>query len=145
MASQSGQASDPLKVLVVDDEEDIVEYLKTVLEDNGFKVEGALRADEALAKIAGWGPDLVLLDILMPRHSGLSLYEELRRDPATSRLPILIVSGYAKPEEFQKIESGLLGEAGVPAPDGYLEKPISVPVLLDAILRIGRRKPGGGL
>lgn len=144
MCAEPSPGSGPVKVLVVDDEEDIVEYLKTVLEDNGFVAEGALRADEALAKVSGWGPDLVLLDILMPRHSGLSLYEEIRRDPATSRLPILIVSGYAKPEEFQKMESGLLGEAGVPAPDGYLEKPISVPVLLDAIRGLGRGKPGGG-
>ena len=137
-ASRTGR----LKILVVDDEEDIVEYLKTVLEDNGYVAEGALRADEALAKISGWNPDLLLLDIMMPRHSGLSLYEEIRKNSATSRLPILIISGYARPEEFEKIESGLLRDSGVPPPDGYLEKPISVITLLETIRSLeaaGRR------
>jgi CheY-like chemotaxis protein len=132
-----------LRVLVVDDEEDIVEYLKTVLEDNGYQAEGALRAEEALEKVALWRPDLVLLDIMIPEHSGLSLYESIRKDAATSSLPILIISGYARPDEFRKIEDRLLGAAGIPPPDGYLEKPVAVKSLLEAIRRLECCREGG--
>jgi CheY-like chemotaxis protein len=132
------------RVLIVDDEEDIVEYVKTVLEDNGYEAMGAQDAGEAFEAIARWKPGLILLDIMMPQHSGLSLYEAVRKNEATAGLPILIVSGYARPEEFRRIETGVLGAAGVPPPDGYLEKPISVPLLLETIRALALGAPGGG-
>jgi CheY-like chemotaxis protein len=120
----------PLRVLVVDDEEDIVEYLSAVLEDNGFIAIGASNADAALEAAEREPPDLILLDIMMPGHSGLSLYKELRRREATAKVPVLIISGYSKEEDFQKTALQQLSAEQLPMPDGYLEKPISVPNLL---------------
>jgi DNA-binding response OmpR family regulator len=120
----------PLRVLVVDDEEDIVEYLSAVLEDNGFRAIGASNADAALEAAEREPPDLILLDIMMPGHSGLSLYKELRRREATAKVPVLIISGYSKEEDFQKTALQQLSAEQLPMPDGYLEKPISVPNLL---------------
>jgi two-component system phosphate regulon response regulator PhoB len=120
----------PLRVLVVDDEEDIVEYLSAVLEDNGFNAIGASDADAALAATDRETPDLILLDIMMPGHSGLSLYKELRRREATAKVPVLIISGYSKEEDFQRTALRQLSLEHVPLPDGYLEKPISVHNLL---------------
>jgi len=120
----------PLRVLVVDDEEDIVEYLSAVLEDNGFIAIGASNADAALEAAEREPPDLILLDIMMPGHSGLSLYKELRRREATAKVPVLIISGYSKEEDFQKTALQQLSAEQLPMPDGYLEKPISVPNLV---------------
>lgn len=123
-------AGRPLRVLVVDDEEDIVAYLSTVLEDNGYCAVGARDTKTALRSLGEAVPDMILLDIMMPGHSGLSLYRELRRREATAKVPVLIISGYSREDEFRRTALKALADENLPPPDGYLEKPISVPQLL---------------
>jgi CheY-like chemotaxis protein len=135
MPQQRGGA--PARLLVVDDEADIVEYLCTVLEDNGFEVAGA--SDPALvpALARNTQPAAILLDILMPGQSGLALYRTLRQDPATGGIPVIIVTGVSRSE-------GLSAEAGpLPPPDGYLEKPIAVPRLVEIVRDVLRRRGEG--
>lgn len=123
-------AGGPLCVLVVDDEEDIVAYLSTVLEDHGYSAVGARDTSTALRSLEEAVPDMILLDIMMPGHSGLSFYRELRRREETARVPVLFISGYSREEEFRKTALKALADEKLPAPDGYLEKPITVPQLL---------------
>jgi len=127
-------AKDPARLLVVDDEADIVEYLCTALEDNGFAAAGV--SDPALvpALVRQTKPDAILLDILMPGQSGLALYRTLRRDPATAGIPVIIVTGVSRSESLQP-EAGSL-----PPPDGYLEKPIAVPRLVEIVQSVIRRQ-----
>ena len=90
--------SGPAKILIVDDERDIVEYLTMALEDAGFKAAGLADTEGALAWIAAERPDLVLLDVMMPGHTGLSLYRAMREGETTKRIPVVIISGYARKE-----------------------------------------------
>ncbi len=117
------------KILVVDDEEDIVAYLTAVLEDNGFGAVGVSNPAVALDTIQAERPDLILLDIMMPGQSGLALYRAIRGDPATAGIPVLIVSGYSREEDLAQAVSALEVQGSRP-PDGYLEKPIAISTLL---------------
>jgi len=128
--SESGGASP--KVLIVDDEEDVLAYVVAVLEDNGFRAVGESDPASALDVIQREHPDLILLDIMMPGQSGLSLYRELRRHRATAAIPVIIISGYSPKEELATVLSRLDCEK-VPRPNGYLEKPISVPAFLENV------------
>ncbi len=132
------------KILIVDDEPDIVEYLCAVLEDNGYRAAGVTEAKSALDAAASERPDLILLDILMPGESGLHLYREMRRNPATAETPVLIISGYTRAEDFGRVDLGMLAEEKLPLPDGYLEKPISVSSLLSSLAQLFERRQAGG-
>lgn len=129
MNSLHGCAGAAPKVLVVDDEEDIVAYLMAVLEDNGFKAVGESDAATVLEVVHREGPDLILLDIMMPGQSGLSLYRAIRKDPATADIPVFLISGYSREEDFANMGRRLETQVSR-LPDGYLEKPISIPTLL---------------
>ncbi|MEW6758706.1 MAG: response regulator [Acidobacteriota bacterium] len=128
-------------ILVVDDEEDIVEYLCAVLEDNGYRALPATSAREALALAGRERPDLVVLDIMMPGQTGLSLYRSLRALPGMRETPILILSGVARAEESEP--SGVLPwlDTTLEGPYVYLEKPIQPPRLL---ARLAELLSGGG-
>jgi CheY-like chemotaxis protein len=132
----------PRKILVVDDEPDIVAYLSAVLEDNGYEAIGVENAEDAMAALESRRPDLVLLDIMMPGHTGLSLYRDIRLRPEGKSLPILFISGYSKAEDFEYPGQGGLGGEDLPPPQGYLEKPISVPSLVS---ELGRLLDTGGM
>ena len=129
----------PAKILIIDDERDIVEYLTMALEDAGFRASGLAGTEGALEWIAAERPDLVLLDVMMPGHTGLSLYTAMREGEATKRIPVVIISGYARKEDVAKMGLGELDSGRLPPPDGYLEKPITVPTLLATLRRLLER------
>jgi CheY-like chemotaxis protein len=124
------------KILIVDDERDIVEYLSMVLDDEGFAASGLISTIGALEWIKKEHPDLILLDVMMPGHTGLSLYRAMREGEATRRIPVVIISGYARKEEFANMDLQELESGSLPRPEGYLEKPIAVPTLLATIRRL---------
>ena len=133
------------KVLIVDDERDIVEYLTAVLEDSGFRAAGLNSTEGALEWIERERPDAVLLDVMMPGHTGLSLYKSMRESAATREIPVIIISGYARKEDFAKMGLTELESGDLPRPEGYLEKPIAVPTLLASIRRLlGRHESASG-
>jgi CheY-like chemotaxis protein len=107
-------------VLVVDDEPDVRSYLRNALEDAGFLVRTACDGLEALDSIRRDPPDLISLDLVMPRHSGAKLYRELRKDRALSKIPVLIVTGHAR-DELGRTDFEELTMSG---PGVYLEKPV---------------------
>jgi two-component system, OmpR family, phosphate regulon response regulator PhoB len=80
------------KILVVDDDADILELLGFTLKKAGFAIGTARDGMEALKKACTLLPDLILLDVMMPEMDGLAVCEILRRDPATSSIPILILT-----------------------------------------------------
>jgi Fe-S oxidoreductase/ActR/RegA family two-component response regulator len=105
------------KILVVDDEPDVCEFLSTVLEDNGANVITATTGEEGLELARKEKPDLMTLDLSMPGMDGGKVFETLRNDPEIAATRVCIVSG--KPE-LRK----LIYERPVPPPEGYLDKPI---------------------
>lgn len=142
MNSAPGLKVEAPKVLVVDDEEDIVAYLVTVLEDHGYRAAGEHDVAAARAAIQRERPDLILLDIMMPGKSGLSLYQEIRRHEETSPIPVFIMTGHSGEEDFAALMGKLWPEMPC-LPEGYLEKPISVPTLLQKLHTLFKRERGG--
>jgi CheY-like chemotaxis protein len=112
-------------VLVVDDEPDIVTYLTTVLQDNGYATESAANGAEAIEKLGAIQPDLVLLDMTMPEKSGVRTYREIRENEATKDLPVIVVTGLSR--DFEKF---IKTRQQVPPPTDYVAKPIDEAELL---------------
>jgi twitching motility two-component system response regulator PilH len=112
-------------VLVVDDDPDVRQFNTTVAEECGYTVHEASNGEEGLEKIRQERPDLVLLDVLMPRQSGIRLYRELKTDKALQGISVLVLSGIAK-KTFLRSQKALteFGGAQVPEPEHYLEKPV---------------------
>ena len=113
------------KVLIVDDDPDVRLINRTVIEENGYTALVAEDGEEALQIIRKETPDLVLLDILMPKQSGLRLYSKLKTNKNHGRYPVVILSGISK-RAFLRSQKALteFGGAEVPEPEIYLEKPV---------------------
>ncbi len=113
------------KVLVVDDDPDVRLFNTTVIEECGYSALEAENGEEGLAKVKKDRPDLVLLDVLMPRQSGIRLYRELKTDPRFKDIRVVLLSGIAK-KTFLRSQKALteFGGAAVPEPEYYLEKPV---------------------
>jgi CheY-like chemotaxis protein len=122
-----------MKVLVVDDEPDVVRYFTAVLEENGYAAASAADGIEALAKVRQDPPDLVMLDITMPNHSGVRVYRELKEDAALKKIPVVIVTGIS--HSFKQFISS---RSQVPPPEGYLEKPVTPEAILGEVRRLLR-------
>jgi len=122
------------KVLVVDDDPDVRSFVVTVLEENGYTPLVAHDGVEGLEKIQDALPDLVILDVLMPRGSGIRLYRHLKTDGALKDLPVIMFTGIAL-RSFLKSQKVLDEFKGgeVPRPDIYLEKPVEPEELVQAI------------
>ena len=119
------------KILVVDDDPDIVTYLTSFLEDNGYVVDSANDASSARTAIERFQPDAVLIDVLMPGRSGLDLLVNLRSDPRWSDLPVVVVTGHDK--ILQDDCQSYFGLHGVRGPDGVLGKPVDRATLLNML------------
>jgi phosphate regulon transcriptional regulator PhoB len=122
------------KVLVVDDEPDIVELVSYNLRKEGFIVSSASDGEEALAKIGKESFDFVILDLMLPRMPGMEICRVLRNDPKTKNLPIIMLT--AKGEEVDRVLGLEIGA------DDYLTKPFSPRELLARIRAVMRRTSG---
>lgn len=125
------------KVLVVDDEMDVRTYISTLLESNGFKATVAENGEQGLEKLKEARFDLVTLDVMMPKESGIKLYREMKNDPELSAIPTIIISGLAKKTflHSQKVLDKFKGQQ-VPEPDAYIEKPAEPEELLVEVKRL---------
>jgi CheY-like chemotaxis protein len=128
--------ADRRKILVVDDEPDIVTYLVSLFEDNGYIAISARDGDEGMEKVRSEKPDLITLDISMPNKSGVRLYREIKSDPELKAVPIVIVTGVSSThdggsgEDFKRF---LGTRKQVPAPEAFVMKPVVEAELLGAV------------
>jgi two-component system alkaline phosphatase synthesis response regulator PhoP len=120
------------KILVVDDEEDILELVKYNLERDGFQVKCAESGEQAMASIRREVPDLVVLDLMLPGIDGLEVARRLKHDQKTAGIPIVMLT--AKGEEAD-IVTGL--ELGA---DDYIAKPFSPRILIARVKVVLRRQ-----
>lgn len=120
------------RVLIVEDDPDIVDYLTFFLEDEGYEVCAASRCSTALDVIEDYRPHAVLIDALLPGKSGLELLVSLRRDPQWSDLPLVVVTGSEELLE-DDCQSYLGAHEGVRGPDGVLGKPVDRETLLTVL------------
>jgi DNA-binding response OmpR family regulator len=116
------------KILIVDDEPNIVISLEFLMKKEGFEVAVAGDGEEALAKVASFSPDLVLLDVMMPKKSGFEVCEALRADPARAGLRIVMLTAKGRDTEVAK---GLALGA-----NAYVTKPFSTKDLVAKVKEI---------
>ena len=90
-------------ILVVDDSTTNVVLLEAILEDKGYRIETALNAKEAYAVLAQQNPDLILLDLLMPKISGFDFLTQIRGNENTRNTPVIVVSALTDEENITKI------------------------------------------
>jgi CheY-like chemotaxis protein len=83
------------KILVVDDEPDVREYLTTLLEDSGYEARSAYDGIAAMELIEQEAPDLILLDLMMPEETGTGLYRKLHHRKEFKNIPVIVISGVA--------------------------------------------------
>lgn len=127
--------------LVVEDERDYAELIATVLEGDGYSVEYAVDGADALDRVRTRRPDVITLDVQMPRKSGIQFYRELKSDPAFAEIPVVVVTGITKDDrDMETFVRAFLEVEHLPMPDAYLEKPVDNQDLLRVVgdaLRVG--------
>ncbi|MEW6348326.1 MAG: response regulator [Thermodesulfobacteriota bacterium] len=121
------------KILVVDDEPDMLTFLTTLLEDSGYDTITAMDGDEALVKAKSEKPDLISLDLLMPNKTGIKMYRELRKDDEIKDIPVVMVTGFGKDDVPQMDFKEWIKHRAIKPPEAYIEKPVEKDVLLEAI------------
>ncbi|GIW72433.1 MAG: hypothetical protein KatS3mg102_1975 [Planctomycetota bacterium] len=115
------------RVLVVDDEAHIRRIIKLKLEDRGMRVEEARDGEQALAAIERAAPDVLVLDIMMPKLDGISLLRQLRGDPRWAKLPVIMLTAVRERDDMAKAD-----ELGVFA---YVRKPFRTDELCELVER----------
>lgn len=123
----------PKKILIVDDEPDMVTFLSTLLEDSGYQTVSAVDGEDGLAKVKSEKPDLVSLDLLMPNKTGIKMYREMRKDEEVKDIPVVMVTGFGKDDVPSMDFKEWIQKRAIRPPEAYIEKPVNKDVLLDAI------------
>jgi CheY-like chemotaxis protein len=124
-----------MRILVVDDDPDVVEYLSSFLEDEGYEVAVARDERSALAEVERCRPDVILIDVMLPGRSGLDLLVRLRRDPRRSEIPLVLVTGDDNVLR-DECRSYLESHQDVRGPDRVLGKPMERDLLLSVLSEI---------
>jgi len=131
------------KVIVIDDDLNTVKFLSAALEENGYEAHGAYNGKEGMEKIEAINPDLILLDVMMPKKTGFVLFKQLRRDEKYKNLPVIMLTGVAEVLEDldsdsddtherpydqlrEKMRKAIqeMKEDGIVKPDMFIDKPI---------------------
>ncbi len=125
------------KILLVDDDPDFVEATRMVLESKPYQVVVAFDGDEGLAKARKEKPDLILLDIIMPRMDGFKVCEKIKSDPELSGIPIIMITSFSERvgETSLAMSQGLALEA-----EDFVDKPVAPAELLIRVERQLRKK-----
>jgi two-component system, OmpR family, alkaline phosphatase synthesis response regulator PhoP len=115
-AANSDSLTSP-RILIADDNPQGVELLEAYLSSSNYEIETASDGEETLRKVKQWQPDLILLDIMMPKISGFEVCKRLRADPATHDIAVLMITALDQPSDIERAV-----EAGT---DDFLTKPIN--------------------
>ncbi|HUT36445.1 MAG TPA: response regulator [Planctomycetota bacterium] len=123
------------KVLIADDEADMRAFVQAALEDDGYTILEASDGEAALEVVRAEKPDLVILDVQMPKKNGFEVFDDLRRDEATKGIPIVMLTGVR-----QKTGIGFnakeMGDYYESEPEAYVEKPVDPDALRDAVAKL---------
>jgi len=115
------------KILVVEDDPDIMRILTHTLKGAGFQVIPAYGGEDAIRKVKAHMPDLVLTDLSMPKVSGVEVIEEIKLDPATQHIPVVAVTAH--------VWDGIAQSAGQVGCDGFISKPFTTKQILQEVHR----------
>lgn len=118
----------PHRVLIAEDEPNIVESLSFVLAREGFEVEAALDGEAAIDRLRRQLPDLLILDVMLPRLNGFEVLKRVKADPALCALPVIVLTAKGQVQDRRMAE-----EIGV---DGFMTKPFSNREVVDEVRRL---------
>lgn len=118
------------RILLVDDDADFVELAKTILASRPYEVLCAYGGEEGLRRVASDKPDLVILDVIMPLKDGFTVCHELKGNPETARIPVIMLTGFHEKvgETTLAVSQGLTLCA-----DDYVAKPLDAAALLERV------------
>lgn len=120
------------RILIIDDDPDFVAATKKVLESKPYEVLVAYDGDEGLQRTREEEPDLIILDIIMPREDGFKVCEEIKGDPQLAEIPVIVLTSLSQRwgETIFSVTQGLMLEA-----DDYIDKPVAPTELLRRVER----------
>ena len=122
-----------LKVVYIEDEDDMISLVRLILGRKGFEVKGAIGGREGLSLILDDKPDLVLLDLMMPDMDGWEVYQQMKADDVTRDIPVIIIT--AKAQNIDKVLGLHIAKV-----DDYISKPFSPQELMESVERVLSQK-----
>ena len=117
------------RVLYIEDEPEMIELIRLILARRGFEVTGAVGGQEGLDTVRRILPDLVLLDLMMPDIDGWDVYQQMKADPATQKIPVIVVT--AKAQSIDKVLGLHIAKV-----DDYISKPFSPSELVESVEKV---------
>ena len=129
-------------VLVVDDDPEVIDYISAILDDHQMKAMSASNGKEAMKRVRQSKPDIILLDLMMPKQGGLGFFNELKKNELYKDIPVIVVSGASKvtgvdmksyiyDKEFSEQKKKVVGTDA--KPEAYVEKPVDPEKLIETI------------
>jgi len=131
-------ASKPKKVLIVDDELDNRRFVKATLEDEGYEFAFGRDGGDAVEKAAAERPDLIVMDVQMPKKDGFAALYELRQNPALKAIPVVLLTGIAEKTGVRFSADAVHDYMGE-RPDAFLDKPVDPAKLLATVRKLIER------
>jgi len=116
-------------VLCIEDEPEMIELMRLILERKGFRVTGAVGGFEGLEILKAEKPDLILLDLMMPDIDGWEVYRQMKADPALTNIPVIVVT--AKAQSIDKVLGLHIAKV-----DDYITKPFGPQELLASVVKV---------
>jgi two-component system response regulator VicR len=116
-------------ILCIEDEQDMIDLIRLILNRRGFEVRGATRGKEGLEIIRIEHPDLILLDLMMPEMDGWEVYQQIKANEATRNIPVIVVT--AKAQSIDKVLGLHIAKV-----DDYIAKPFSPQELLASVEKV---------
>jgi CheY-like chemotaxis protein len=98
IAMEGDEVEEPVRILLIEDDEGIAELYRFRLTNDGYVVETAADGEAGLAKAKAQQPDLIFLDLRLPTMGGIEVLQRIRQDPSTAAIPVVIVTNYDEPE-----------------------------------------------
>jgi two-component system, OmpR family, response regulator VicR len=117
------------RILCIEDEPEMIDLIRLILTRKGFEVSGAPGGQEGIRKVRETGPDLVLLDLMMPDMDGWEVYQQMKADEKTRHIPVIVVT--AKAQSIDKVLGLHIAKV-----DDYIAKPFSPKDLIDSVERV---------
>lgn len=119
-----------VKVLIAEDDANIVESLSFVLGREGFEVRTALDGDDVLRQLRADPPDVIVLDLMLPKRNGFEVLKTVKSDPALRALPVMVLTAKGQPQDRRLVE-----QIGV---EGFMTKPFSNTEVVAEVRRLAR-------